>query len=113
MKQEHLEIEYRKNRKQYEEQEEELYHQRDKGIQMLEEIAESTDYYLRNLEEDRTARNQSLYVLEEMKEEIVQVFKADQTQIEESLEQLEINYHKQQQQLIEQENETKEGEIEC
>lgn len=27
---------------------------------MLEEVAESPDYYLRNLEEDKTARNQSL-----------------------------------------------------
>ncbi|MBL1226566.1 hypothetical protein [Enterococcus sp. BWR-S5] len=107
-KQELLESDFRLKKRNYEEKEEEILFERDKGIQDLEEIADRAQYYLKDYVAEQEVIAQALRNLEDMKEEVYEAAQHDRKKIEREVEELEDNYYRDLRKLSEQESSKKE-----
>ncbi|WP_420999812.1 hypothetical protein ACOJIU_09365 [Carnobacterium maltaromaticum] len=108
-KQDKLDSEYRSKRREYEEQEDELLRQRDKGLAVLDEVADMSDYYLRDFVPDRGILMQGMHELEQMKEEVIEAAQVDRKQIDRKMEDLEQEYYKNIRNLSDNQEEIKGG----
>lgn len=108
-KQDKLTSEYRSKRLEYEEQEDKLLRQRDKGLAVLDEVADMSDYYLRDFVPDRDLLIQGMHELEQMKEEVIEAAQVDRKQIDRKMEDLEQEYYKSIRNLSDNQEENKGG----
>lgn len=89
-----LEEEYLKEKRLFEEKEDNLILQRDEGIRDLEAIGNSAQYHLKDYVPDQSLITQALHNLDSMKEEVYEAAQHDRRQIERETETLEENYHR-------------------
>ncbi len=88
-----IESEYRLKRKYYEAEEDNLFHQRDKGIAVLEEVQERSRYYLKDYVSDSDILTQGLNQIEYMKDEVLEFAKIDLQNLIIKIEELDEEYH--------------------
>lgn len=91
-KQTTIEMEYRSKRKSYEEQEEELRRQKNKGIAILEEVQDRSNYYLRDYVPDQDILTQGLRKLDYMKEKVLENGKLEQKKLAIKMDELDRDY---------------------
>ena len=100
---ENVEKEYRLKRRIYEEQENDLIRQRNKGIATLEEVQDRSRYYLKDFVPDSGMLTRGLHQIEQMKEEVLEIVRVDRQKLAREIEKLEENYSSQVKKLIEKE----------
>lgn len=104
-----LTSEYRSKRLEYEEQDDELLRQRDKGLAVLDEVAEMSDYYLRDFVPDGDLLRQGMHELDGMREEVLEATQIDRKQLDRKMEDLEQDYYKNVRNLSDNQKETRGG----
>jgi hypothetical protein len=97
---ENVEEEYRLKRRVYEEQENDLIRQRNKGIETLEEVQDRSHYYLKDFVPDGDILTRGLQQIEQMKQEILEMARADRQNLARKLEKLDEDYHSQMKKLF-------------
>lgn len=102
-KSENVEKEYRLKRRNYEEQEEDLICQRNKGIATLEEVQDRSRYYLKDFVPESDMLTHGLHQIEQMKEEVLEKARVDRQKLARKLEELDENYYSQMKKLFEKE----------
>ena len=95
--------EYRLKRRIYEEQENDLIHQRNKGLETLEEVQDRSRYYLKDFVSDSDMLTRGFQQIEQMKREILEMARADRQNLARKLEELDENYNSQMKKLMERE----------
>ena len=100
---ENIEQEYRLKRRIYEEQENDLIRQRNKGIATLEEVQDRSRYYLKDFVPDSDMLTRGLNQIEQMKEEVLENSRVDRQVLARKIEKLDENYSSQVKRLIEKE----------
>ena len=85
---ENVEKEYRLNRRIYEEQDNDLIHQRNKGISTLEEVQDRSRYYLKDFVPDGGMLTRGLHQIELMKEEVLEITRVDRQKLAIKIERL-------------------------
>ena len=108
---ENVEKEYRLKRRIYEEQENDLIRQSNKGIETLEEVQDRSRYYLKDFVPDSDMLTRGFQQIERMKNEILELARADRQGLARKLEKLDENYNSQMKKLIE--KEVKGGGFKC
>ena len=98
---ENVEKEYRLKRRNYEEQENDLIRQRNKGIATLEEVQDRSRYYLKDFVTDSDMLTRGLHQIEQMKEEVLEIARVDRQNLVRKIEKLDENYYSQVKKLIE------------
>lgn len=91
---EELEVEYRLKRKMYEEQEEDLFNQRNQAVAVIDEVQERSNYYLKKSITDNDLLTQGFRETEQMKEEILELTKTKQREISREIEELDGDYYR-------------------
>lgn len=91
---EELEVEYRLKRKMYEEQEEDLFNQRNQAVAVIDEVQERSNYYLKKSITDNDLLTQGFRETEQMKEEILELTKTKQREISREIEELDGAYYR-------------------
>lgn len=91
--QETMEIEYRSERKKYEEREEELYRQKQKAINVIEEVQERSHFYLKQASQDNDVFKQAFHETEHLKDEVHILIKDELNELSREMEDLDNNYH--------------------
>ena len=100
---ENVEKEYRLKSRTYEEQENDLIRQRNKGIATLEEVQDRSRYYLKDFVSDSAMLTRGLHQIEQMKEEVLEIARVDRQKLARKIEKLDENYYSQLKKLIEKE----------
>ncbi len=85
---------YRLKRKEYEEQMEELYQQRDKAISIIEEVQERSYYYLKDYAPHIGNYKQGYQQTEHLKEDVQESTKVELKKLSRKMEDLEENYYR-------------------
>lgn len=94
-KQDTLDQEYRLKRRAYEEEEDDLLLQRDKGLFLLEEVGDKLNYYYKDSAQDYDIIRDGLHGLYELKEELEETTKIERKQLERKMDDLEDTYYRQ------------------
>ena len=100
---ENVEKEYRLKSRIYEEQENDLIRQRNKGIATLEEVQDRSRYYLKDFVPDSDMLTRGLHQIEQMKEEVLEIARVDRQKLARKIEKLDESYYSQVKKLIEKE----------
>jgi hypothetical protein len=100
---ENVEKEYRLKRRIYEEQENDLIHQRNKCIATLEEFQDRSRYYLKDFVPESDMLTRGLHQIEQMKEEVLEIVRVDRQKLVRKIDKLDENYYSQVKKLIEKE----------
>mgnify|MGYP001792277321 CR=1 FL=1 len=100
---ENVEKDYRLKSRIYEEQENDLIHQRNKGLETLEEVQDRSRYYLKDFVSDSDMLTRGFQQIEQMKREILEMARADRQNLARKLEELDENYNRQMKKLMERE----------
>ena len=100
---ENVEKEYRFKRRIYEEQENDLIRQRNKGIATLEEVQDRSRYYLKDFVPESDMLTRGLHQIEQMKEEVLEIASVDRQKLARKIEKLDESYYSQMKKLIEKE----------
>ncbi|MBC1434883.1 hypothetical protein HB848_05985 [Listeria rocourtiae] len=94
--QQRLEDDYLRDKRRLEEKDEMLFHQKRKGMQALDTIAEASHYYLRDFAPDTMHIRRGMDGLEEMRAEVESLHRKEQRRLDDELEDLTSNYRRQQ-----------------
>ncbi|QUW23003.1 hypothetical protein JSQ81_05380 [Sporosarcina sp. Marseille-Q4063] len=102
-KTEDVEKEYHLKRRSYEEQENDLIRQRNKGIETLEEVQDRSRHYLKDFVSDSDILTRGFRQIEQMKREILEMARADRQNLARKLEKLDEDFYSEMKKLSEKE----------
>ncbi|HLR80634.1 MAG TPA: hypothetical protein VK119_08670 [Bacillota bacterium] len=93
-KQETLEKEYRTKRRVYEEQEEDLFIQRDKAISIIDEVQDRSHYYLKDIVPEHDILMRGFRQTEKLREDLIDSTKEELKRLSRKIERLDENYYR-------------------
>lgn len=91
---EKLKNEYQANRKNYEKQEDELLHQRDKAIAIIEEVETRSHHYVKDVVPNNDMLMQGYRQTEHMKNDVLELTKEKLKELARKIEKLDENYYR-------------------
>jgi len=103
-----LEKDYLKEKQKHEEKIEELRYAKQKGVQILEDIAESSRYYIKMISDDQSPLYDGLRALDGLGDEFQDNCQREIKKLDNELEDIESDYRRNYQKLSEQKEDKKE-----
>lgn len=89
-----LEDQFYAKRRQSEAKYEDIVEHKQKGIAIIEEVADRTEYFVRDILEDPTILSQGWHQLEYLEEDFIVECQQAQKQVEDELEELEVTFRR-------------------
>lgn len=112
-KEEQVRVTFQLKKNELEKEEESLLLQRDKGIQLLEELEERAHYYLKDYVPDTEYLSQGMNEVNRLKETVYEATNQDRKQLEKQMEELEEDYYQELRQLTVENSEQKVRDSTC
>lgn len=105
---EQLEEDYLKQKQKHEEKMDELRYAKQKGVQILEDIAESSRYYVKMISDDQSVLYDGLRALDELGDELQDSCQREIKKLDNELEDMESDYQRNYQKFSERQEDKKE-----